>query len=95
MKITNEHVGRMLEARLERVQRRQGPQARAADEGASSDRAVFSRRSEDLRVGMAAARAAGRGDEARLAELARAVGSGRYRVPAELVADALLSDLGR
>jgi anti-sigma28 factor (negative regulator of flagellin synthesis) len=90
MKITNEHVGRLLGARLERVESAQRPAPSAGAEG--SDRAVFSSRSEDVRLGMAAARAAGKPDEARLEGLAEQVRSGKYRVPAEVLAEAVLRD---
>jgi anti-sigma28 factor (negative regulator of flagellin synthesis) len=113
MKITNEHVARLLAARLQQVQRSAppavGPHSRKglspAEQGAGqSDRAVFSSVVEDLRIGLAAARrragelrqggeASGRPDTARLAALAAQVRAGRYRVPAEQIADALLSDL--
>lgn len=95
MKITNEHVGRLLETRLERMQRAQSGPAEQGDAQVAADRADFSLRSEDLRVGMAAARAASGLDEARLSALARSVRSGRYRVSADVVAEAILRDLGR
>lgn len=93
MKITNEHVGRLLEARLELIQRPQktAPGARAG----GPDRALFSSRSEEVRIGMEAARAAGPSDGARLARLAGQVQSGGYRVSAQVVADAVLRDLAR
>jgi len=93
MKITNEHVGRLLEARLELTQRPQkaAPGARAG----GPDRALFSSRSEEVRIGMEAARAAGQSDGARLARLAGQVQSGGYRVSAQVVADAVLRDLAR
>jgi len=93
MKITNEHVGRLLEARLERIERPQ--KAAPGTRAGGPDRALFSSRSEDVRVGMEAARAAGQSDEARLARLAGRVRSGGYRVSAQAVADAVLRDLAR
>jgi hypothetical protein len=93
MKITNEHVGRLLEARLERIQR---PRKAAPGAGAGGpDRAFFSSRSEDVRIGMEAARAAGQSDGVRLARLAGQVRSGGYRVSAQVVAEAVLRDLAR
>lgn len=95
MKITNEHVGKLLEARLERAQRAEGGSVKPSDGRPAVDRADFSRRSEDLRVGMDAARRSSRSDEARLSALTRSVRSGRYRVSSDVVADAILRDLGR
>jgi len=93
MKITNEHVGRLLEARLELTQR---PQKAAPGASAGGpDRALFSSRSEEVRIGMEAARAAGQSDGARLARLAGQVQSGGYRVSAQVVAEAVLRDLAR
>ncbi|HUU55678.1 MAG TPA: flagellar biosynthesis anti-sigma factor FlgM [Armatimonadota bacterium] len=93
MKITNEHVGRLLEARLERTHR--ADKARPGGEAERPDRAVFSARSEEVRVGMAAARGGGQSDEGRLARLASQVRAGEYRVSAQVVAEALLRDLVR
>ena len=91
MKITNEHVSRLLGARLERVESAQRP---APSTGAElPDRAVFSTRSEDVRLGMAAARAGGKPDEARLERVTEQVRSGKYHVPAEVLAEAVLRDL--
>lgn len=93
MKITNEHVGRLLEARLERIQR---PQKAAPGASAGGpDRALFSSRSEEVRIGMEAARAAGQWDGPRLARLAGQVRSGGYRVSAQMVAEAMLRDVMR
>ena len=93
MKITNEHVGRLLEARLERIQR---PRKAASGVSAGApDRALFSTRSEDVRVGMEAARAARQSDGTRLARLAGQVRSGAYRVSSQVMADAVLRDLAR
>ena len=107
MKITNEHVARLLAARLDRAERTAPPAAgphpqrgaSPAQQGAGqSDRAVFSSVAEDLRVGLAAARryesqASGRSDGARLASLSAQVKSGRYHVPADQIADALVREL--
>lgn len=93
MKITNEHVGRLLEARLERIQRPQKPAPSARTGG--PDRVLFSSRSEDVRIGMEAARAAGQSDGTRLARLAGQVQSGGYRVSAQVVAEAMLRDVMR
>ena len=91
MKITNEHVGRLLEARLERVQR----PPKAAWGAGVPDRALFSSRSEEVRVGMEVARAASQFDGPRLARLAGQVRSGGYRVSARAVAEAMLRDVMR
>ena len=65
MKITNEHVARLLAARLPQVQRSAPPAAgpssanglSSAEQAAGrSDRAVFSSVVEVLRIGLAAAR---------------------------------------
>ena len=93
MKITNEHVGRLLEARLEQVQR---PREAASGVSAGTpDRALFSTRSEDVRIGMEAARVERQTDGVRLARLAGQVRSGGYRVSSQVVADAILRDLAR
>jgi anti-sigma28 factor (negative regulator of flagellin synthesis) len=100
MKITNEHIGRLLAARLERIQRA----GRTADGGGlreiSGDSATFSAAAEDLRVGLAAARTPARGPEAaaretKLSLLREQVRGGTYRVSAEAAAEALLRDLRR
>ena len=104
MKITNEHVARLLEARLARIQRASQPPRQHGVKATESDRAVFSSRHEDLRVGLAAARASARQvgavrpsfaqtEDPRLDSLARQVRAGSYRVPPQQVADALLRDL--
>ncbi len=95
MKITTDHVARVLGARLEQMSgvRRTAPTPAAATP--RTDRALFSLRSEDVRVGMEAARAAGKPDEARLAALSAEVRAERYRVSSEVVAEALLRDFGR
>ena len=106
MKITNEHVARLLAARLQQVHRPAPPAGPHPPRGASpaqqgagqSDRAVFSSVAEDLRVGLAAARrpgsqASGRSDSAHLASLSAQVKSGRYHVPADQIADALVREL--
>ncbi len=99
MKITNEHVARLLEARLARIQRASQPPRQHGVKPAESDRAVFSSRHEDLRVGLAAARASAQQvsfaqtEDPRLDSLARQVRAGRYRVPPQDVADDLLRDL--
>ena len=93
MKINSEHVGRLLEARLARVQRASQTPRRDEAKPAENDRAVFSSRLEDLRVGLAAARASSQTEDPRLDSLARQVRAGSYRVPPQQVADALLRDL--
>jgi anti-sigma28 factor (negative regulator of flagellin synthesis) len=106
MKITNEHVARLLAARLQQVHRPAPPagphpqrDATPTERGAGrSDRAVFSSVVEDLRVGLAAARRHGSqasdgSDSARLASLAAQVRAGRYHVPADQIADALVREL--
>jgi anti-sigma28 factor (negative regulator of flagellin synthesis) len=97
MKITSEHVARLLEARLHRLSAAGPSPKRDSAAPAQSDRATFSSLLGDMRAGLAAARrttpqrsfAAG---ESRLTSLAAQVQSGRYRVPAEQIADALLRD---
>lgn len=99
MKITNEHVARLLAARLQQVQRPTPPAGAQPQRAAGqSDRAVFSSVAEDLRVGLAAARRAGSQasggcDSAHLTSLAAQVKSGRYHVPADQIADALAREL--
>jgi anti-sigma28 factor (negative regulator of flagellin synthesis) len=95
MRISNEHISRLIGARVERVF---GPGKQTPADGVigtSADGAVFSTRSEDVRAGMAAARAATSSDEARLAALQAQVRSGQYRPPAEAVAESVLRDLGK
>ena len=104
MKITNEHVARLLEARLARIQRASQPPRQHGVKPSEGDRAVFSSRLEDLRVGLAAARASARQvgavrstfaqtEDPRLESLARQVRAGSYRVPTQEIAYALLRDL--
>jgi len=94
MKITNEHVARLLGARLERIQSCRTQRPGSCAEAARTDRVTLSPRAQDLRVGLLAARAA-EVEDPRLDALAEKVRAGRYRVPAEAVADAMLRDLGR
>ena len=77
MKITNEHVARLLEARLARIQRASQPPRQHGVKATESDRAVFSSRHEDLRVGLAAARASARQVGAVRPSFARQVGAVR------------------
>ena len=93
MRITTEHVGRLLEARLERTQRAGSAPRLAREAGVSADRASFSSRAEDLRLGLAAARASQTSEDSRTRALAQQVRSGRYRIPAGAVAEAFLRDL--
>ena len=93
MRITTEHVGRLLEARLERTQRAASTPRPAREEGAPADRASFSSRAEDLRLGLAAARGEEVAEDSRTRALSHQVRSGHYRVPSRAVAEALLRDL--
>jgi len=93
MKVTNEHVGRLLEARLERIQRAVGPRRAETPESQRADRATFSSRAEDLRIALERARQAPASDEARLESLASRVRAGKYQVPAEDLAEVVLRDL--
>lgn len=91
MKINTEHVGRLLEARLERIHRASGPRQLGALDG-SADRVSFSPRAADLRAALAAARSAEEGDDPRLDRLRQEVAEGRYQPPTEQVAEALLRE---
>jgi len=93
MKITSEHVGRLLEARLERVYRSARPPRLLHTAEAQADRATFSARAEDMRIALAAARASAGEADPRVASLRAKVEAGEYRVSANEVADALLRDL--
>jgi hypothetical protein len=93
MKITNEHVGRLLEARLERIHRASQPPRLLGGERGQVDQASFSPLAEDMRIALAAARSSAEVEDPRLASLAARVRQGEYHVPAEEIADALLRDL--
>ena len=98
MKISNEHVAKLLEARLQRLNRAEpSPSHQRIDPAqhgrGQPDRATFSSVLEDLRAGLAAARASAPAEHPRLASLAAQVQAGSYRVPSQHVADALLRDL--
>lgn len=95
MKITTDHVARVLGARLEQMNGVRRSETTPAAAATRADRALFSPRSEDVRAGMEAARAAGQPDEERLAALAAEVRAERYRVSSDVVAEALLRDFGR
>ncbi len=96
MRITNEHITRLIGARVERVLG-PGKEARAESvNGARGDGLIFlSARCEEVRAGMAAARAATGSDDARLAALQVKVARGQYRPPAEGVAESMLRDMGK
>jgi len=93
MKITTEHIGRLLEARLERIQRAARPDDQEPPSRPGADRVTFSSFSDDVRAALAAARTAEEDADPRLESLEKALAAGQYRVPAEDVADALLRDL--
>ena len=92
MRISSEHVGRLLEARLERIHRA-AQVTRPAGGSREADRATFSSEADDLRAALAAARKADQAPDPRLDAIGNAVKSGRYRVPAEAVADAVLAEM--
>ena len=94
MKITNDHVARLLGARLERLQSSPFHQPGSSIQAARTDRVTLSSRAQELRIGLFAA-CATEIEDPRLDALSQEVRAGRYRVPAELVADAMLRDLGR
>jgi flagellar biosynthesis anti-sigma factor FlgM len=93
MKITSEHVGRLLEARLERIHRASGSSREFSVAQGGADQASFSARSDDLRAALAAARSAQDTADPRVDALKRDVSSGKYAVPAQSVADSMLRDL--
>jgi flagellar biosynthesis anti-sigma factor FlgM len=95
MKIGTEHVGRLLEARLERIHRASaGPRQLIALNG-SADRVSFSPLAADLRAALAAARSAEEVADPRLEALKKEVASGRYQAPPQAVAEAMLRDSRR
>ena len=93
MKITSEHVGRLLEARLERIHRASSSSRQFSVAQSGADNVSFSALSDDLRTGLAAARSAEDSADPRVDALKSDVASGTYRVPAESVADSMLRDL--
>lgn len=93
MKITSEHVGRLLEARLERIHRASSSSHQFSVAQGGADNVSFSALSDDLRTGLAAARSAEDSADPRVDALKSDVASGTYRVPAESVADSMLRDL--
>ena len=93
MKITTEHVGRLLAARLERTQRAGRTPGQVTSDHGEPDRATFSTLAEEVRLALASLRGSPETEEARLGALADQVRSGNYRVPSEAVADAFLRDL--
>ena len=93
MRITNEHVGRLLEARLERIHRATENRPGVSSDGSRADLVSFSARAEDVRIALLAARAGNQAEESRLAALASQVRAGTYRVSADTIVDALLRDL--
>jgi flagellar biosynthesis anti-sigma factor FlgM len=93
MKITSEHVGRLLEARLERIHRASSSSHQFSVAQGGADNVSFSALSDDLRAGLAAARSAEDSADPRVDALKSDVASGTYRVPAESVADSMLRDL--
>jgi flagellar biosynthesis anti-sigma factor FlgM len=93
MKINTEHVGRLLEARLERIHRASNPPRELSSAQSRGDQVAFSPIADDLRAALAAARAAEDTADPRLDELKGQVSAGRYRPPAQSVADAMLREL--
>ena len=93
MRITNEHVGRLLEARLERIQRATHAPDTARTTSVRPDRAIFSALAGEVRLALAAATRAGDSDDPRLSSLTADIGAGRYRVSSEAIVDALWRDL--
>jgi len=93
MKISNEHVGRLLEARLERIHGATGSLREIPVARTDSDHVTFSTLSEDLRLALAAARSAGDAPDPRIDALRSEVIAGHYHVPARAIADAVLRDL--
>ena len=93
MKITSEHVGRLLEARLERIHRASGSSHQFSVAQRGADKISLSARSDDLRAALAAARSAEDMADPRVEALKREVASGKYRAPVESVADSMLRDL--
>ncbi len=93
MKIATEHIGRLLEARLERVHWAAEPPRPAAPGPPARDRATFSSRAEEVRLALAAAKRPQPADDPRLDALAARLRTGRYRVGTREVAEAVLRDL--
>lgn len=93
MRIANEHVGRLLEARLERIQRATHAPDTARTTSAPPDSATFSALAGEVSLALAAATRAGDSDDPRLSLLAADISAGRYRVSSEAIVDALWRDL--
>jgi flagellar biosynthesis anti-sigma factor FlgM len=93
MKITSEHIGRLLEARLERIHRASQPPRQFSIDQRDPDRVSFSARADDLRAALAAARAADDVADPAVEALRADVAAGRYQPPARAVADSMLRDL--
>jgi anti-sigma28 factor (negative regulator of flagellin synthesis) len=95
MRITNDYVARLLEGRIDRTGRASEVEPGPSMGPAREDRVLLSLRSEDVRAGLVAAQGSGNTDPTRVAALAREVREGRYQVPPDAIAEALLRDLGR
>ena len=93
MRITNEHVARLLETRLERPQRAGKAESPAQTEGQRGDVVSFSGRADDIRAALRAVRNTESPDRAGLGALSQSVREGGYRVPADRVVEAILRDL--
>lgn len=96
MRISNDQVGRMLEVQLPRSERAERAASAPTDARAGDrlqDQAAISQRAEEIRLALAAARAPLPRDERFLDRLAQEVRAGRYRAPAEEVAEAILREL--
>ena len=93
MRISSEHVARLLEARLERLQQAGATKPSAQPEAPRPDVVSFSARADDIRAALRAAESSETADRAQLNALAKSVKEGGYRVPARQVVEAMLREL--
>lgn len=93
MRISNEHVARLLEAHLERIQTRGNIRPPSRPGMLQPDAATFSARADDLRAALEAARGGELSDRGQLESLSRSVQREEYRVPSGSVAEAMLREM--
>lgn len=91
MRISTDHVVRLLETRLSQLRR--APESVRVPRP-TGDTLALSAKAEELRLALAAARGGQFADPARLAALGRSVREGSYRVPSAALSKAILRELG-
>ncbi len=97
MRISDDHLARLLGARLRRADHTVPPPSHRRSDSARQScsqrrRAATSAPLEDLDAGLAAAKHPNRARHPRLASLAAQIKAGRYRIPSGRIAEALLRD---